>query len=112
MGDQTAVTVDSQPADPAALAGVSPIIEATATGRYRVQLAAVREEADAKRAWEIFQEQLGPLISGLQPFFERAETSNGIFYRVQVGPFGETAEADRICLELKKQDTSCFVVTR
>lgn len=111
LDDQAAATVAAQPAEPS-LSGVSTAIEATAGGRYRVQLAAVREEADAQRAWAIFQEQLGPLVSGLEPFFERAETSNGIFYRVQVGPFGETAEADRVCFELKKQDTSCFVVTR
>lgn len=92
--------------------GGEPVFQADAAGRYRVQLAAVREEADAERAWAIFQEQLGPFISGLRPFFERAETDNGVFYRVQVGPFGETAEADRLCVELKKQNASCFVVTR
>lgn len=93
-------------------AAVSPTFEATANGRYRVQLAAVREEADAERAWELFQAQLGPFISGLEPFFERAETSNGVFYRVQVGPFGATEDADLLCAELKKQDASCFVVSR
>jgi cell division septation protein DedD len=86
--------------------------EADTGGRFRVQLAAVREEADARRAWEIFQQQLGPFIAGLQPFFERAETSNGVFYRVQIGPFAATAEADRLCAALKKQDASCFVVSR
>jgi cell division septation protein DedD len=94
------------------IAVASPTFKATPGGRYRVQLAAVREEADAKRAWAVFQEHLGPFISGLQPFFERADTSNGVFYRVQVGPFGETSEADQLCVELKKQDASCFVVTR
>ena len=90
----------------------SPTFATDADGRYRVQLAAVRAEEDAKRAWALFQEQLGPFIVGLQPFFERAETDNGVFYRVQVGPFGETSEADRLCVELKKQDASCFVVSR
>lgn len=104
-------SVDDQVAE-TELAGISPTIVAAADGRYRVQLAAVREEEDAKRAWALFQEQLGSLITGLQPYFERAETSNGIFYRVQVGPFAETAEADRVCIELKKQSASCFVVTR
>lgn len=105
----------SSPADQPAetdVAAASPTFRATANGRYRVQLAAVRAEDDAKRAWELFQQQLGPFISGLQPFFERAETSNGVFYRVQVGPFGETVEADRLCIELKKQAASCFVVSR
>ncbi|MEZ5933403.1 MAG: SPOR domain-containing protein [Alphaproteobacteria bacterium] len=94
------------------VAALSQPFETAASGRYRVQLAAVREEADAKRAWDVFRQQLGPFITGLKPFFERAETSNGIFYRVQVGPFAETAEADRLCAELKKQNASCFVVSR
>lgn len=94
------------------VAALSPIFEAAPDGRYRVQLAAVRAEDDAQRAWDLFQQQLGPFITGLKPFFERAETSNGIFYRVQVGPFSETTEADRLCVELKKQSASCFVVSR
>jgi len=102
---------DAQPAE-TTVASISPTFEAATVGRYRVQLAAVRAEEDAKRAWSIFQQQLEPFIGGLRPFFERAETSNGIFYRVQVGPFAESAEADRLCVELKKQKASCFVVSR
>ncbi|MGI9501136.1 MAG: SPOR domain-containing protein, partial [Geminicoccaceae bacterium] len=103
-----ASATEGQPAE-TDVASLSPTFEATTHGRYRVQLAAVRAENDAKRAWSLFQQQLGPFISGLQPFFERAETSNGTFYRVQVGPFGDTADADRLCVELKKQNASCFV---
>jgi cell division septation protein DedD len=91
----------------------NPLVRSSgADGRYRIQLAAVRGESDAQRAWTLFQGKLGSLVSGLRPFFERAETSNGIFYRVQVGPFGESDEADKLCSELKEQDVSCFVVTR
>lgn len=111
VASEAGAAADGQPAE-TAVASISPTFEASADGRYRVQLAAVRAEEDAKRAWAIFQEQLGPFIGGLKPFFERAETSNGIFYRVQVGAFAETAEADRLCIELKKQKASCFVVSR
>lgn len=81
-------------------------------GRFRVQLAAVREEDDARRAWSQFQEQLGSTVAGLEPFIERAETGNGIFYRVQIGSFAEGGEAEQLCLELKKQETSCFVISK
>lgn len=104
-------TADDQPAE-TEVAALSPAFEGDPGGRFRVQLAAVRAEEDAQRAWELFQQQLGPFIAGLKPFFERAETSNGVFYRVQIGPFGETADADRLCVELKKQSASCFVVSR
>ncbi len=118
--DQSTASGAAQPAEdnqeaPAvetATAAPAPIFSASEDGRFRVQLAAVRGEEDAKRAWNTFQQQLGPFITGLQPFFERAETSNGVFFRVQVGPFAETNEADRLCVELKKQNASCFVVTR
>jgi len=103
--------VEEQPVE-TDIATASPVIAANTDGRFRVQLAAVRGEEDAKRAWSAFQQQLGSIVTGLQPFFERAETGNGIFYRVQVGPFAETTEADRLCVELKKQNASCFVVSR
>lgn len=107
----TPPAVEDQPAG-TEVAALSPAFETVPDGRYRVQLAAVRAEDDAQRAWDLFQQQLGPFITGLKPFFERAETSNGIFYRVQVGAFSETDEADRLCVELKKQSVSCFVVSR
>jgi len=110
--DQSSTDADGGSEDETVVAATRPTFEATDGGRFRVQLAAVREEADAERAWELFRDQLGPFIKGLKPFFERAETSNGVFYRVQIGPFAETNEADRLCAELKKQDASCFVVAR
>jgi cell division septation protein DedD len=72
----------------------------------------VREEDDARRAWSQFQQKLGAAIAGLEPFIERAETKNGTFYRVQIGPFAEGGNAESLCVELKKQDASCFVVSR
>lgn len=86
--------------------------QGTPGGRFRVQLAAVREEEDARRAWSAFQQQLGPQIDALEPFFEKATTDNGVFYRVQIGPFADSGEANSLCLELQKQDASCFVVRR
>jgi hypothetical protein len=80
--------------------------------RYRVQLAAVREEADARRAWDLFMIDLGPVLSRLQPYFERAETTNGVFYRVQAGPFATLDSAESVCTELKQRNASCFVVRR
>lgn len=86
--------------------------EATPGGRFRVQLAAVRGENDAKRALSIFQQQFGEDIGNLKPFFERAENSNGIFYRVQVGTFADSSEASSLCGRIKKKNASCFVVRR
>jgi hypothetical protein len=81
-------------------------------GRFRVQLAAVRAEADARRAWDLFQVDLGPVLQGLQPYIERADTGNGTFYRVQVGSFAALVEAETLCEDLKQRNASCFVVRR
>lgn len=79
---------------------------------FRVQLAAVRAEADARRAWQQLQNDPGGMLSELEPYFERAETDNGIFYRVQVGPLASAVAADSLCDELKQRNASCFVVRR
>ena len=81
-------------------------------GDYRIQLAAVRGEADARRAWDLFLSDLGPVLSGLQSFIERADTANGVFYRVQVGPFASQQAAESLCDELKQRNASCFVIRR
>ncbi|MGH6901122.1 MAG: SPOR domain-containing protein, partial [Geminicoccaceae bacterium] len=80
--------------------------------RYRVQVAAVREEPDARRAWDLFVADLGPMLRDVQPFFERAETANGIFYRVQIGPFATQQAAESMCEDLKQRNASCFVIRR
>lgn len=77
---------------------------------YRVQVAAVREQDAARRAWASLADRLGPLVADHQPVFERAETVNGVFYRVQLGPFASERAADRLCVELQRRDASCFVV--
>lgn len=107
----------SEPGEPLTVVVVPRIEQApgassTLEGRFRVQLAAVRAEADARRAWDLFQVDLGSVLQGLQPYIERADTSNGTFYRVQVGSFVELAEAETLCEDLKQRNASCFVVRR
>jgi hypothetical protein len=81
-------------------------------GAYRIQLAAVRGQADAQRAWQMFMGDLGSVLAGIEPIFERAETANGVFYRVQVGPFASQEAAEGLCEQLKQRNASCFVIRR
>jgi SPOR domain len=81
-------------------------------GEFRIQLAAVRGEADAQRAWDLFMGDLGPVLSDIKPIFERADTANGVFYRVQIGPFASQGAAESLCEELKQRNASCFVIRR
>ena len=50
-----------------------------------------------------------PLV---EPIFERADTANGVFYRVQVGPFASQEAAESLCEQLKQRNASCFVIRR
>ena len=81
-------------------------------GDFRIQLAAVRGQADARRAWELFARDLGPALRGVEPIFERADTVNGVFYRVQIGPFARQEAAESLCEQLKQHNASCFVIRR
>ena len=114
-----APTVGAQaPARPTATAALSgagaPIspLPVVPDGEFRIQLAAVRGEADARRAWNLFMVDLGPVLSTVEPIFERAETANGVFYRVQIGPFASQETAESLCEQLKQRNASCFVIRR
>lgn len=79
---------------------------------YRIQLASVRDEADARRAWELYRLDLGAVLSGLPPVIERADIANGTFYRVQAGAFADRLQAEAVCDQLKQRNTACLVVRR
>ena len=89
-----------------------PRVPIAVDGDFRIQLAAVRGEADARRAWQLFMGDLGPVLADVEPIFERADTANGVFYRVQVGPFASQEAADTLCEQLKQRNASCFVIRR
>jgi hypothetical protein len=89
-----------------------PRVPIAADGDFRIQLAAVRGEADARRAWQLFMGDLGPVLADVEPIFERADTANGVFYRVQVGPFASQEAAETLCEQLKQRNASCFVIRR
>ena len=115
-GEVTAIAPDRRPAasGTASTSGTRPERSQTAAleGPFRIQLAAVRDEADARRAWDLFQVDLGPVLSGLEPYIERADTANGVFYRVQIGSFASLQEAEALCDQLKQRNASCFVIRR
>jgi SPOR domain len=102
--DAAGATAAVAPAEAAQVAAVD--------DRFRIQLAAVRDEADARRAWDDLAGGLGPVLSGVRPFFERADTADGTFYRVQIGPFASQEPAESLCEQLKQHNASCFVIRR
>ena len=92
-----------------AAASSTPTQDATAP-YFRVQVAAARNKADAHRAWENTRTDLGTILAGMEPYFERAETSDGIIYRIQTGQFRTSSEAHQFCKTLRERDAICFVI--
>jgi cell division septation protein DedD len=77
---------------------------------FRLQLVAVRDEAAALRAWDMFRGRHAGVLGVLEPAIERVETASGVLYRLQAGPFRDRAAAEAACEELKRQNGDCFVV--
>ncbi len=79
----------ARPAAPAAAAG----------GRWRIQLGAYSNDANARRAWSAVAGRLG----GLSPYYVRA----GAVIRLQAGPLANRAAAERACAAARQ---ACFPV--
>jgi len=123
-GTQTATTAPSTPAttdtqgttatDQAATGTATtpaPANDApTAAGNYRVQLAALKTEADAKTAWKRLAAKYPDVLGPLAMHLERVDLgTKGIYYRVQAGPFTDKNAARDICTKLKPKGQPCLV---
>lgn len=84
-----------------------------AAGGYRIQLAALRSEPDARREWQRIQSANSDLLGNLSMNVERADLGDrGVFYRLQAGPLEDKALADLLCGKLKGRNLACLVVAR
>ena len=104
--------VPSAPATPADQAPVTQPPVANNVGTHVVQLAAFRDEAAARDAFEKlrakFPDLLGPLVIDIQ----RADLGEqGIYYRLR-GGYLEKSAADGLCGQLEVQGQGCFVRPR
>jgi SPOR domain len=85
---------------------------ASAGGRFRVQVAAVRTEKEAQSAAQKLKQQLGAAVEGREPEIDQAVYgSMGAFYRVRIGPYASAQESQSLCTKLKGSGLDCFVVT-
>ena len=84
---RTATATPPRPRPPVQTASARPV--ASAGGRWKVQIGAFSNEANARRAWGAIAGRL----PGLRPSFVRA----GAVIRVQAGPLGDRAAALRAC---------------
>jgi hypothetical protein len=88
-----------------------PSVSASGAVGYRLQLGAVRTEESAKQEWMKLKKAQGDLLGGLNAAWPRADLGGrGVYYRIQAGPVGDAATAERICGELKRRNVGCILV--
>jgi cell division septation protein DedD len=78
--------------------------KASAGGNFVVQVAATKDQAEAKRMVDKLAGK------GVAASTERADLgAKGIWYRVVAGPYGDQAVAEKVAEQLKKQKFSAMV---
>ena len=112
-GSNTQVQVDREAL--AAPATVQPpkaeAPHARAEGNYRVQLAAVRTEAEAMALAAKAKREHGAVLAASVPQIEKTVLGNmGSFYRVRFGPFATEEETQAVCARLKGSGLDCMLV--
>jgi hypothetical protein len=81
-------------------------------GRFRIQIAAFKNESSARSAWESIQKANKAELGALGLTIERINISGkGTFFRVQGGPLDE-ARAQAVCRALDSRKQACIVVRR
>jgi cell division septation protein DedD len=100
------------PAAPAAVPSPPPVAVApeAVKGGLRLQIASLRSPEAAQSEWERVKRQNGDLLGAFTLTVARHDDQRGTFYRVQVGPVADTAQAERICAELKRRNIGCNLV--
>jgi hypothetical protein len=102
-GASVAAPTEARPAPSAApIAGKS--------GAIRVQLASVRTPEEARAEWARLKRDNADLLGHLSAVAVRADLADqGIYYRIEAGPFDDAAAAARLCGALKRRNFGCFV---
>jgi uncharacterized protein len=76
------------------------------TGKWRIQLGAFGDEANATKLWNNLEARVGGL-SSLTPYL----VSAGKVTRLQAGPFASKGAADTMCSKVKAAGQSCLAVS-
>lgn len=96
------------PPPAAALAAIAP----AAGGEFRVQIAALRSEEDARKEWERIKRANADLFGKLAANYIRVDlgADKGIYYRLQAGPIASAPDAQSLCEQAKGRKLGCVVI--
>jgi cell division septation protein DedD len=93
------------------MAKLAPKPAAKSGSPYRIQIASLRSQADAKKAWGRLTKKHKDLFGTLKSKIVRVDLKGkGTFYRLQAGPLGDQSSARAFCSKLKKRKIGCLVV--
>ncbi len=90
-----------------------PKITGTPSGKFRLQVAAVRSRSEAERVVENLMQKYAGKFGQRRPVVdEKVIGSMGTFYRVRVGPYANAKEPQQLCGTLRTSGFDCLVVTQ
>jgi cell division septation protein DedD len=112
VATNAAVTPKPAPGKPAFKSVVKTRVKPISGGRFRVQIAAFKDQTAARAAWSRVQAAHKPELGALGLTIERINIDGkGVFHRVQGGPLDEK-NARAVCVGLKARNQACLVVRR
>ncbi|GER06087.1 hypothetical protein GCM10007972_08250 [Iodidimonas muriae] len=86
--------------------------EADFAQSWRLQLVALRQEADVEAQWRRMLADAPDLLGGLEHRIVAVTIADrGTFYRLQAGPFASRGDADTRCRALKAAGLACFILS-
>jgi cell division septation protein DedD len=80
--------------------------------KYVVQVGAHKSQAEALANYADIQQKNPNLLGKYPPLVQKVGVSGGTLYRLRVGPTASKNEAYKLCGDLKKQGTDCFVAVQ
>lgn len=96
---------------PPAAAPAAPAPAVSGGGSQMVQLAALKDEAAARAAWQQAVASNGDLLGNLSLDIQRADLgAKGVFYRVRAKGLRSADEAKALCDKLAARKVGCIVV--
>jgi cell division septation protein DedD len=101
----TVMPVPARVLNPVPAARSAPVAVASAGGGWKVQLGAFSNGGNARNAWSALRAR-APGLAGLNPILVPA----GAVTRLQAGPLGSRAAADKACAAAKAAGAACFPV--
>jgi cell division septation protein DedD len=81
------------------------------SGKYRLQVAAVRSRSEAEALAGLLVGRHGDQLGGRHPEVDESVIgSMGTFYRVRLGPYASAQEPEQLCAALRSDGFDCLVL--